>query len=153
MKEGIRKLKSSKNVCFFADKTTNIYKVLRDKSKKLLKENIMKTYRKLTPRLEEALNLEAKQIAKKLELDDRIECLAKTPAFITLKDYKDNFHSSHPCCLLNPCKSELRKVSKIILEKINVSLVEKLKLNQWKTSDSVISWLKAIEEKQKCLFI
>ena len=119
MKEDIRKLKSSKNVYVFADKTTNIYEVPPDEYKKLLKENITKTYRKSTPRLEKPLNLEAKQIAKKLELDDRIECLAKTPAFITL----------------------------------NVSLVEKLKLNQWKNSASVISWFKSTEEKQKCLFI
>ena len=152
-KEDIRKLKSSKNVYVFADKTTNIYEVPPDEYKKLLKEKITKIYRKSTQRLEKALNLKAKQIAKKLELDDRIECLAKTPAFITFKDHKDNFRSSHPCRLLNPCKSELEKVSKIILEKINVSLVEKLKLNQWKNSDSVICWFKSTEEKQKCLFI
>ena len=88
-----------------------------------------------------------------MEAKLRIECLAKAPAFITLKDYKHNFHSSHACRLLNPCKSELGKVTKIILEKNNVSLVEKLKLNQWKNSHSVISWFKSIEEKQKCLFI
>ena len=79
----------------------------------------------MTPRLEKALNLEAKQIAKKLELDDRIECLAKTPAFITFKDHKDNFHS-------------------IILQKINVSLVEKLKPNLRKNAVNVLSWLKSI---------
>ena len=28
-----------------------------------------------------------------------------------------------------------------------------LRVNQWKNSDSVISWFKSIEEKQKCLFI
>ena len=45
------------------------------------------------------------------------------------------------------------KTYKIVLEKINVSLVEKLKLNQWKNSDGIISWFKSIEEKQNCLFI
>ena len=72
MKEDIRKLKSSKNVYVFAGKTTNIYEVPQDEYKKLLKENITKTYRKSTPGLEKALNLEAKKIAKKLELDNRI---------------------------------------------------------------------------------
>ena len=63
MKEDIPKLKSSKNVYVLADKTTNTYEVPPDEYKKLLKENITKTYRKSPPRLEKALNLEAKQIA------------------------------------------------------------------------------------------
>ena len=41
--------------------------------------------------------MEAKYIAKSIKLDDRIESLAKMPAFITLKDHKENFRSNHPC--------------------------------------------------------
>ena len=44
MKEDICKLKSSKSVYVFADKTTNIYEVPLDEYKKLLKENITKKY-------------------------------------------------------------------------------------------------------------
>ena len=43
------KLKSSKSAYVFVDKTTNIYEVLPNEYKKLLKENITKTYGKLTP--------------------------------------------------------------------------------------------------------
>ena len=63
--------------------------------------------------------MEAKNIAKTIQLSDKIEWLAKTPAFITLKDHKDSFQSSLHCRLINPSKSELGKVSKSILENIN----------------------------------
>ena len=122
------------------DKTTNLYEMPPNDYKKLLYENITKTYKKLTYRLEHAINMEAKHIAKNIKLGDRIESLAKTPAFITLKDHKENFRSIHPCRLINPSKSELGKVSKSILEKVNTNLVNSLKVNQWKDTDNVINW-------------
>ena len=97
--------------------------------------------------------MEAKYIAKNIKLDDRIECLAETTAFITLKEYKENFRTSHPCPLIHPSKSELGKISKAILEKVNKSLVDSLKVNQWKNTDSVINWFNAIENKPQCVLI
>ena len=60
--------------------------------------------------------MKAKYIAKKLELSDRIEQLARNAAFITLKDHKENFRSNSPSRLINPSKSELGKISKQKLE-------------------------------------
>ena len=79
--------------------------------------------------------------------------MAPAPAFITLKDLKEIFRTSHPCCLINPSKSELGKVGKVILEKGNKNLVKYLKVNQWRNTDSVINWFNAIENKSQCLFI
>ena len=95
-----------------ADKTSNIYQAAPREYNKLLKDNLTK---KLTDCLKKAINVEAK-----------IECLAKTPAFITSKDHKDNFQSSLHCHLINPTKNELGKVSKSILENINQHLVKLL---------------------------
>ena len=67
--------------------------------------------------------MEIKQIAKKLELSGRIEHLARSPAFITFKDYKENFSSKLPYRFINPSKSELGKVRKQILQKINKVMV------------------------------
>ena len=53
--------------------------------------------------------MEAKNISEKLELDNRIEYLAKNTAFISLKDHKANFQSSLPCWLINPSKSGIGK--------------------------------------------
>ena len=91
IKSGISEIKSSPSVFTFADKTINTYKAPPREYNKLLKDNIAKSYKKSTDRLEKAISMEAKNIAKKIQLSDRIDCLAKTPAFITLKDHKDNF--------------------------------------------------------------
>ena len=91
IKSGISEIKSSPSVFIFADKTINTYKAPPREYDKLLKDNIAKSYKKSTDRLEKAISMEAKNIAKKIQLSDRIDCLAKTPAFITLKDHKDNF--------------------------------------------------------------
>ena len=91
MKHDILKIKSSPNVFVFVDKTTNLYEIPSNDYKGLLHENITKTYKKSTKRLENAINMEAKHIAENIKLDDRTESLAQTPAFITLKDHKENF--------------------------------------------------------------
>ena len=57
------------------------------------------------------MNLKAKGIAVGIALDGRAECMAKAPAYITLKDLKDNFRSAHLCDLINPCKSETGKIN------------------------------------------
>ena len=88
MKHDILKIKSSPNVLVFTDKTTNLHEIPPNGYKWLLHENITKTDKKSTKRLENAINMEAKHIAENIKLDDRIKSLAQTPAFITLKDHK-----------------------------------------------------------------
>ena len=97
--------------------------------------------------------MEAKHISKKLELDNRIECLAKNTALISLKDHKPNFRSSLPCRLINPSKSNIGKISKSILDKVNQILRNKLQFNQWKNSENVIDRFKKIENKNNYVFI
>ena len=151
MKHDISKIKSSPNAFVFADKITNLYEIPPNDHKRLLHENITKTYKKSTKRLENGINMEAKHIAENIKLDDRIESLAHTQAFITLKDHKENFRTSHPCRLINPSKSEQGKVSIVIY--VNKNLVNSLKVNQWRNTDSVINWFNAIENKSQCSFI
>ena len=91
MKSDISDIKSSPNMFIFADKTSNICKAAPREYNNLLKDNITNSYKKSTDRLEKPINMDAKNIAKKIELSDSTECLAKTPALITLKDHKDNF--------------------------------------------------------------
>ena len=146
-------MKCSNNVFVFADKTSNIYELPKDTYNKLLNENITKTYKKAPPKLENAVNSEAKSIAEKLELADRVESLAKSPAYITLKDHKENFSTSPKCRLINPSKSELGKISKAKVEKINDSIKSQLNINQWKNTDQVITWFENIPNKSECSFI
>ena len=91
--------------------------------------------------MEESINLEAKEIAAGVKLDDRIEYMAK--------DHKGNLRSAHPCRLINPCKSEIGKISKSILENINKNLLKLLHVNQWRNSESVIKWFYSVENKSQ----
>ena len=84
----------------------------KDHHQKLLHDNVTKIYQKAPPKLEVSINLEAKSISTKLKISDRIECIARTPAFVTLKDHKNNSHSNPTCYYINSSKTELRKVSK-----------------------------------------
>ena len=98
--------------------------------------------------------MEAKDIAKQLELTNRTEDLARSPTFITLKEHKENFNSKLPCRLINPSsKSNLGKVSKQKLEKINRIMLQHLNVNQWKNSTSLIKWFTVLENKTDCIFI
>ena len=66
LKEDISNLKSS----LFSEK---IYKLPRQDYKKLLHESITKAYKKSLTQLEKSINLEAKEIAAGVKVDDRIE--------------------------------------------------------------------------------
>ena len=153
LKTDVTEIKNNPNILVFADKTNNIYELTKTEHDRLLHDNITKTYKKAPTKLERSINLEAQNIAKKIDLDDRIESLAKTEAFITLKDHKDNFQNKLPCRLIVPSKTELGTVSKFHLDKINRTIREKLKLNQWKNTTDVITWFSKINEKQNCTFV
>ena len=97
--------------------------------------------------------MEAKHIAKKLEIADRVECMARKPVYITIKDHKENFNINPKCRLINPANSEFGKVSKIIVENINKTVREKLHCNQWRNTSNVIDWFQNITDKGNCIFI
>ena len=130
-----------------ADKTSNFYKMDTQSYNDLLQKNITKTYKKATPDTADSIELKAKDIAKKLQLDGRINTTAKREAFITLKDHKPNFANNPTCRLINPAKSEIGKISKQLLDRINTTLVSKLRLNQWKNTKAVLVWFTGIQHK------
>ena len=119
----------------------------------LLDVNVTKGYKKATPTTEEAMTLQDKTIATKLELNDRIDATAQKQAFITLEDHKPNFRNNPTCRLINLTKPEIGKISKQILEKINTDVKTATKLNQWKNTDEVITCFNNVEDKQNIAFI
>ena len=92
-------------------------------------------------------------IADNLDISDRIDIKSQSQAFITLKDHKPNFQNKPTCRLINPCKSEIGKISKQTLQRINAKIINSTKFNQWKNTDEVIQWFESVEYKQKCTFI
>ena len=101
MKADIESIKRSKNIYIFSDKTNNLYGTDIKNYNKLLVNNISKTY-----------------------ILERVDYFGKSNAFVTLKDHKENFQSNPKCRLINPAKSEISKVSKFFIEKINTKVRE-----------------------------
>ena len=58
-------------------------------------------------------------ITEKLLKSDRMENLKEAEAYITIKDHKENFSNKISCRLINPSKSRIRKISKVIIVKVN----------------------------------
>ena len=143
----------SDNIFVPADKTTNMYEMPKDNYNKLLQENITKNYKKCDNSIKTIIDTEAKMIAGKIGLEEKMECYAERNAFITLKDHKENFRQNPKCRLINPAKSEMGLVSKTILEKVIHRISESTNLNQWRNTTTVIDWFKRIPDKKKCKFI
>ena len=57
------------------------------------------------------------------------------------------------CRLINPCKSELGKVSKKILSNAVSVLRSQTTLNNWKNTESVIEWFENLKNKNDLVFI
>ena len=152
LKEDINEIKNSNKIFVPADKSRNIYKMEKEQYNKLLHENITKTYKKTNKSRINAINKTAKKIASDLELEDRIVKMQESESYITIKDHKEDFPNKLSCRLINPSKSDIGKVSKQILDKINSNIRASTEINQWQNSKSVIDWFVNIRNKNKTTF-
>ena len=83
---------------------------------KLLTKNISSTYKKCDGKIVKNTNDEAKSIAKKLKINDRVEQFSNRNAYITIKDHKEDFPNTTKCRLVG---CEIGIISKHNLENIN----------------------------------
>ena len=153
LSKDVKEIQEETNIFVKADKTTNYYKTAPEDYVTLVNKNVTKTYKKTNPNVPDIITLEDKQIAEKIELEDRIEVSASRDSFITLKDHKPDFINNPTCRLINPSKSEIGIISKNILDRINKEVIQVTKVNLWKSTNNTIEWFKAIPEKEKHAFI
>ena len=125
----INNMKSSENLLIFTDRTINLYEMTPEQHKTILTNNVTKTYQKAERSTQLNIDREAKTIPKTLHLEKRMERYAERPAFISLKDHKENFKHNTKCRLINPSKGEMGVVSKKFLEEINNKLNKHLRYN------------------------
>ena len=111
LKQDINVIKKTPEIIISADKTQNKYTVSVDDYSKMLQENITKEYKKTTSDYVKSTNKEAANLAKDLEIADRIDQFIQADAFITVKDHKEQFPSKVQCRLINPAKSNIGKIS------------------------------------------
>ena len=158
MAAAVAHINKSNKVFLFGDKTTNIYEVSTESYDKLLNDNITKDY-KLVEKREgkpdpvKAVDEEARHIAERLGIADRVEIMSRNQAFITIKDHKPNFETNTKCRLINPAKSQIGIISRQILQAMNTELRTKLKLNQWQSTQDVLTWFKGIQPKRGRAFL
>ena len=128
----VREIINSNDVLIPADKTPNLYHMGGDRYTVLLNDNVTKSYKKANESVKKVIDKEAGVITTELGISERAEIYAEKQAYITLKDHKDDFYNRPSCRLINPAKSEVGIISKQILEKINSSIRDSTKLQQWR---------------------
>ena len=96
-----------------------------------------------------AIATECKNISRKLNIENHLPSTKLNPAFITIKDYKENFTNNAKCRLINPTKQEIGKVSQKNLDKMNVSIRCNADVNQWRSTKEFIRWFNNLENKKQ----
>ena len=147
LQEDIRLIHNSKKTMTFADKTCNMYRLTKEEHNKLLRNAVTSKYKKTNTKIKDKINKKGKEILKNKEALHRLDINEESNCFFTLKDHKENFQNNPTVTLINPAKNEIGRISKAILAKINLSLIEQLKFNRWKNTQRVIEWFMKIEEK------
>lgn len=153
LSEDINMINASEKLIVPADKTTNFYRLKSDQYKELLHRAVTKDYKETSEETTLSITRKDKSTANKLGLDDRIARTAEKEAFITLKDHKNNFHNNPTCRLINPMKSEIGKISKHILDRINTDILKNTSANLWRSTQSVTKWFESIQNKKAHSFI
>ena len=153
MDKDLKELKTGNNVVVEADKTTNLYKVSVTKYRELLQNNVTKDYKIAAEGKQAEIDRRTNILAQHLKIEDRMEQHTATPAFITLKDHKDNFSTDTKCRLINPAKSNLGIVSKKLLEKFIKQIKTNSGHNLWKSSAEVLNWFSQTNTASNARFL
>ena len=122
-------------------------------SNKLVSNSITQNYRKAEDNISYAIATECKNLSRKRNIENHLPSTKLNPAFITIKDHKENFTNNAKCRLINPTKPEIGKVSKNIVDKMNVSIRCKADVNQWRSTKEVIRWFNNLEDKKQLSYL
>ena len=128
--EDLKHVQTSNKTLTPADKTSNMYRLIKNDYQKLLRNAIRRTYKKSNKNIGTKTNKEGIKFVKQTDILGKIEINGTGNLFITLKDQKENF-TSHPTTrLINPSKNEIVRISKPIFDQINSVLVSKLSVSE-----------------------
>ena len=92
--DDVSKIKSYTELLVQGDKTSNYYKTPTEIHSKTVTKNVTKAYKQAPKTLIKQINNEAKTIATKMNLEDRIHTLTEQPCFLTLKDHKEDYRTN-----------------------------------------------------------
>ena len=130
LKKDIRNIISSKYIIVAVDTATNMYKIKHDKYDKLAINSITKNYRKADDNISYVIATNCRKLSRRHMIENHLPSTRLNPAFITIIDHKENFINYTKCRQINPTKPEIGKVSKDIVDKMNISKRCKADVNQ-----------------------
>ena len=132
LQKDIRLIHNSKKTMTFTDKTSNMHRLTKEEHNKLLRNTITSKCKKTNTIIKGKINKKGKEILISKEVLQRLDIKEEKNCFFTLKDHKENFQSNPTVRLINPAKNEIGRISKVILDKINASLIKQLKVTNRK---------------------
>ena len=130
-----------------------MYKMSHEKYDKLVSNSITQNNRKAEDNISYAIATDCRNLARRLNIENHLPSTKLNPAFITIKDHKENFTNNAKCRIINPTKPEIGKVSKNIVDKMNVSIRCKSDVNQWRSTKEVIRWFNNLENKKQLSYL
>ena len=110
-----------------AEQTPNMYRLTKEEYNKMHRNAI-----NTNGSVKKTINEKGKEIVK--NSFDRMDVNAGFNCFITIKDQKKNFLNHPKVHLINPAKNDLRRITKTIIDNINMKLLEATKISQWKNT-------------------
>ena len=149
----IRDIKKEKRVFVGADKSSNYYKMSSESYNGLLEKAVHKDFKKAKEGEEERVTKDAKAVATRLEIDERVFRTELKPSKVTIKDHKEDFLNKTQTRLINPTKPNLGRVSKWKMERLIRQVKAKSKLRQWKNTDSTLAWYRLLDNKAALSFV
>ena len=143
LKEDIKLIKESNKTMTSADRISNMYRLTKEQSDKLIMKSITSTYKKANNNIKKQINMALKNLMKEKNGIKRMETYEESNDFIT-NDCKESFDNHPAVRLINLAKNELGRISKLILDKI---ISQKIQLNQQKNTNLVIDLFIQIKNK------
>ena len=149
----IREIRKEERVIVGADKSSNFYKMQSETYSDLLEKAVHKNFKKAKEGEREAITKVDKATAIGLSISDRVFQTEMKKAKVTVKDHKPDFMNKTQTRLINPTKSNLGRVSKSKLEKLNRLIKGKTKLQQWRNTDATLAWFNGLANKASLSFV
>ena len=138
LRRNMNRMNNDNSIYVAADKTNNYYRMSEEEYDELHLKNITNEYKKCNEAYIDRINQSDRILAEDLGIENRVYAYSTCESFVTIKDHKENYINNTKCRLISPAKSNMGKVSKIILSRIVSSLREKTSLIQWVNSSSTI---------------
>ena len=123
LKSDIKLIQQYSKTLTAADKTSNMCRITKEEYNKMRRNAITSTSKKANENIKKRLNEKGKEIVENSfdNIIDRMHINAESNCFITINDHEENFLNHPNVRLINPAKNEIGRISKTILDNINMN--------------------------------